>query len=158
MIDTWRVRAAAATGDAKQAARLLARAETEYEHARTGDDNPAWSYWMCRPSRMAETGRAFLDLGDPATAENLLTDGLAALEPGAMRDRVLYLVWIATAQARRHNLDAAADTATTAMDIAIMVESGRCTTLLSNLSTELTPHRTAAPVSAVLDRLNSDHR
>jgi hypothetical protein len=39
---------------------------------------------------MAETGRAFLDLGDPA-AEELLRGGLAALEPGAIRDRVLYL-------------------------------------------------------------------
>ncbi|MFJ9589511.1 hypothetical protein [Streptomyces acidicola] len=56
-----------------------------------------------------------------------------------MRDRVLYLTWIATAQARRHDLDAAADTATRAMDIATMVESGRCTTLLTNLATELTP-------------------
>lgn len=48
MIDTWRVRATAAVGDAKQAARLLAQAEAEYERARTGDDDPAWAYWMCQ--------------------------------------------------------------------------------------------------------------
>ncbi|MGY3056105.1 hypothetical protein ACVWZD_000349 [Streptomyces sp. TE3672] len=157
MIDTWRVRATAATGDAKQAARLLVQAETEYERARTGDDNPDWAYWMCRPSHMAETGRAFLDLGDPTTAESLLSDGLDSLEPGAMRDRVLYLTWIATAQARRHDLDAAAETATTAMDIAAVVESGRCTTLLAALAAELEPHRAARPVGTVLDRLSSDH-
>ncbi|MER6145527.1 hypothetical protein ABT174_36820 [Streptomyces sparsogenes] len=40
MIDTWRVRATAATGDAKQAARLIAQAEAEYDRARTGDDYP----------------------------------------------------------------------------------------------------------------------
>ncbi|MFL4910741.1 transcriptional regulator [Streptomyces sp. MMS24-I2-30] len=156
MIDTWRVRATAATGDAKQAARLLVQAETEYERARAGDDNPPWAYWMCRPSHMAETGRAFLDLGDPATAEGLLTDGLAALEPGAMRDRVLYLTWIATAQARRRDLDAAAETAATAMDTADLVESGRCTTLLSDLAGELEPHRAAHPVGAVLDRMGNN--
>ncbi|MET9297550.1 hypothetical protein [Streptomyces sp. NPDC003077] len=155
MIDTWRVRATAATGDAKQAARLLAQAESEYERARAGDDNPTWAYWMCRPSHMAETGRAFLDLGKPTTAESLLTDGLSALEPLAVRDRVLYLTWIATAQARRRDLDAAAETATTAMDIADLIESGRCTTLLSDLATELKPHRAAQPVGTVLDRLGS---
>lgn len=158
MIDTWRVRATAATGDARQAAHLLHQAETEFERASNGDTNPAWAYWMCRPSHMAETGRAFLDLGDPATAETLLGDGLAALEPGAMRDRVLYLTWIATAQARQHQLDAAAHTATAALETAAMVESGRCTTLLADLATELAPHRTAAPVSAVLDRLNDTAR
>ncbi|MFE7462582.1 transcriptional regulator [Streptomyces sp. NPDC057499] len=158
MIDTWRVRATAATGDAKQAARLLNQAEAEFDRARTGDTNPAWAYWMCRPSHMAETGRAFLDLGDPATAETLLSDGLAALEPSAQRDRVLYLVWIATSQARRRDLDAAAHTATAALDIAAMVESGRCTTLLTDLATELAPYRAAAPVGAVLDRLNSSDR
>ncbi|CAK7288458.1 transcriptional regulator [Streptomyces misionensis] len=157
MIDTWRVRATAATGDAKQAAHLLAQAESAFERSRAGDDNPAWAYWMCRPSHMAETGRAFLDLGDPATAESLLADGLAALKPGAMRDRVLYLTWIATAQARHGDLDAAAETATTAMDIAAAIESGRCTTLLADLAGELEPHRAAHPIGAVLDRLDSDH-
>ncbi|MFG2586356.1 hypothetical protein [Streptomyces malaysiensis] len=48
------------------------------------------------------------------------------------------------------------DTATTAMDIAATIESGRCTTLLTDLATELTPHRTAAPVGAVLDRLSAE--
>lgn len=153
MIDTWRVRATAATGDARQAARLLAQAETEYERARAGDDNPAWAYWMCRPSHMAETGRAFLDLGEPATAESLLSDGLAALEPGAMRDRVLYLTWIATAQARRRELDAAAHTATEALDVASMVESGRCTSLLTGLAAELEPHRSAHQIGPVIERL-----
>lgn len=156
MIDTWRVRATAATGDTREAARLLAQAESEYERAHTGDDNPDWAYWMCRPSHMAETGRAFLDLGDPATAETLLSDGLAALEPGARRDRVLYLTWIATAQARRRDLDGAADTATAAMDTAALVESGRCTTLLSDLAGELEPHRAAHSVSSILDRLGSE--
>ncbi|GLF98849.1 transcriptional regulator [Streptomyces yaizuensis] len=105
MITIWQVRAAAATGDARHAARLLARAETEYERSRTGDTNPAWSYWMVRPSLMAETGRAFLGLGDPATAEQLLTDGLNALAPEAHRDRVLYYAWIATAHVRGGHSD-----------------------------------------------------
>ncbi|MEE1798096.1 transcriptional regulator [Streptomyces sp. JV176] len=155
MIDTWRVRAAAASGDARQAVRLLQQAETEFERARAGDTNPAWAYWMCRPSHMAETGRAFLDLGDPVTAETLLSDGLAGLKPGEQRDRVLYLTWIATCQARQHNLDAAAHTATAALDSADRVESGRCTALLTSLAAELTPHQDAASVGIVLERLNA---
>lgn len=154
MIDTWRVRAAAATGDARQAACLLQQAETEFEAARAGDDNPSWAYWMCRPSHMAETGRAFIDLGDPA-AEELLRGGLAALEPGAIRDRVLYLTWIATAQARRHDLDAATQTAGTALDTAAAIESGRCASLLGELAAELAPHRAYRPVNTVIDRISS---
>lgn len=155
MVDTWRVRATAAAGDARQAARLLQQAETEFDSTRAGDANPAWAYWMCRPTHMAETGRAFLDLGDPATAEQLLHGGLAALEPGAIRDRVLYLTWIATAQARRRDLDAAAATAATALDAAAAVESGRCGSLLDDLAAELAPHRAYGPVSTVIDRISS---
>jgi tetratricopeptide (TPR) repeat protein len=155
MIDTWRVRATAAAGDTRQAVCLLQQAEAEFEADRAGDENPAWAYWMCRPTHMAETGRAFLDLGDPATAEELLSGGLTALEPGAMRDRVLYLTWIATAQTRQRDLDAAAGTAATALDAAAAVESGRCNSLLDNLAAELTPHRAYRPVSAILDRIGS---
>ena len=154
MIDTWRVRATAATGDAKQTARLLHQAETEFERANTADTNPAWAYWMCRPSHMAETGKSFLDVNAPATAETLLSDGLAALDPHATRDRVLYLTWIAISQTRQHDLDAAAHTAIAALDAASMIESGRCTTVLASLATELTPHRAITQVGAALDRLN----
>ncbi|MFJ4689483.1 transcriptional regulator [Streptomyces sp. NPDC088789] len=157
MVTTWEVRAAAATGDSRHAARLLARAETEYERSRTGDDNPAWSYWMVRPSHMAETGRAFLDLGDPTTAEQLLTDGLTALSPEAHRDRVLYQVWIATARVRRGRLDAAAHATIQALDTVRSVESGRCATLLTGLATELTPHRASRPIHAVLEHLEPAH-
>ncbi|WP_330481480.1 transcriptional regulator [Streptomyces sp. NBC_00724] len=155
MIDTWRVRAAAAEGDAAGAARFLMTAEKEFDHAQQGDENPPWAYWMCRPSHMAETGRAFLDLGEPATAETLLTEGLQALPKGATRDRILYLTWIATAQARQQSLDAAADTASTALDLAPLVDSGRCSNLLDDLSRELSPHSKSSQVASVLERLRS---
>lgn len=155
MIDAWRVRAAAATGDARQAAILLNQADAEYERSQSGDENPAWAYWMCRPSHMAETGRAFLDLGDPAAAARLLSEGESALDAGATRDRVLYLVWIATAEARRRNLDAAADAATRALDVAAVVESGRCESLLADLSGELQAHRPSPAIGHVVDRLDA---
>ncbi|MER6913897.1 transcriptional regulator [Streptomyces sp. NPDC000594] len=154
MITTWQVRGAAATGDARQAAHLLAQAETEYERSRTGDDNPAWAYWMVRPTHMAETGRAFLDLGEPATAEQLLTDGLTALAPEAHRDRVLYHVWIATARVRRGQLDAAAHATTQALNAARVVESGRCASLLTHLATELAPHRASRLVRTALEQID----
>jgi len=155
MIDTWRVRATAALGDGQQAAQLLRQAETEYERAVVGDEDPAWAYWMCRPSHMAETGRAFLDLDDPATAEGLLTEGLASLDQGATRDRVLYLVWISTAQARRRELDAAAISAGEALDAAAIVESGRCDDLLGELASELRPHSAESAIGDVLDRVGT---
>jgi hypothetical protein len=43
MIDTWRVRATAAAGDAREAAGPLHQPETEFEHARPGDAHPAWA-------------------------------------------------------------------------------------------------------------------
>ncbi|MFF3730751.1 transcriptional regulator [Streptomyces sp. NPDC002476] len=158
MIDTWRVRAAAAEGDSAAAARHLLQAEHEYERARQGDENPPWAYWMVRPTHMAETGRAFLDLGDPVTAEKLLTEGIAALPATALRDRILYLVWIATAQARQHALDTAATTAHAALDLAPHVSSGRCADLFSDMAAELKPHLTDPGIADVIDRLNTPQR
>ncbi|MET9550354.1 hypothetical protein ABZY36_34385 [Streptomyces sp. NPDC006627] len=74
---------------------------------------------------------------------------------GAMCDRGLCLTWIATAQARRRDLDAAAVTAAQALDVAAMVESGRCTSLLTDLAADLEPYRAARPVTAALERLAS---
>lgn len=155
MVDTWSVRAAAVRGDTAGAARLLLQAEKEFDRVRPGDEDPPWAYWMCRPSHMAETGRAFLDLGDPATAEAMLTEGLQALPAEAVRDRVLYLTWITTAQARQHALDAATVTAGAALDLTPLVESGRCADMLNELIVELTPHRSVSQVAEVLDRLNA---
>ncbi|MFB8120670.1 transcriptional regulator [Streptomyces sp. NPDC055962] len=155
MVDTWRVRAAAAKGDAKSAARLLLQAEAEFERARPSDEDPPWAYWMCRPSHMAETGRAFLDLNDAVTAEALLTEGVQALPAEAVRDRVLYLTWITTAQARQHALDAAVTTASTALDLTPLVDSGRCADMLNEMAAELAPHRSVPQVADVLDRLHA---
>ncbi|MEW1550535.1 hypothetical protein [Streptomyces tsukubensis] len=94
---------------------------------------------------MAETGRAFLDLGDPAAAEQLLAGGLTALAPEAHRDRILYHVWIACARTRRGRFDAAHATIQV-LNAVRAVESSRCTLLLTDLATELALHRASRPV------------
>ncbi|MFF8029635.1 hypothetical protein ACFZDJ_53285 [Streptomyces sp. NPDC007896] len=53
----------------------------------------------------------------------------------------------------RRDFDAAAATTKT-LDGATMVESGRCASLLTDLATELDPHRAARPVGAALDRFD----
>jgi transcriptional regulator with XRE-family HTH domain len=97
MLLAWQVRPQSLIGDHRRATRLLDQADHLWDH-RTQADDPAWIYWMCRPSLTAEVGMAFLAMHQPARAERLLTDGVDLLAPDMGRNRLLYLIAIARAR------------------------------------------------------------
>jgi tetratricopeptide (TPR) repeat protein len=147
----WAISAWALVGDGRQAARNLLQGDKLWD-LRNPQDDPDWLYWMVRPSENPEAGEAFLRLGQPRTAEQLLTAGLDALPRDFDRDRGLYLMRIAHAQlAQRGRLDEAVATASRAADLVDGIESPRAQELMSDFLARLP--RDVPEVRALLEQL-----
>ncbi|SDI49795.1 hypothetical protein SAMN05421505_1605 [Sinosporangium album] len=138
MLDAWQVRAHAAAGEAAQALKALARADAHWER-RDPDEDPAWAYWMRRPSHTIEVGLGFVGLGRTDTAVRLLEEGQAGRSLDYTRDTALGLTAIASAQAEQGDLNGALENAGRAADLMATVDSSRVTDLLQSFSRRL-PH------------------
>lgn len=124
MLDAWQVRAHAKLGQRTQAARALGRAETHWERRRPEDD-PAWIYWMRRPSTMIETNLALLELGRPAEVPRNLSSWVDLDRDEYPRDHALALTVVGTAQIDLGEPDAAVATGRRALRLLRSVDSGR---------------------------------
>jgi hypothetical protein len=78
-----------------------------YEARSPGIDEPEWVYWLDRNEIDIMAGRCLIELGDPASAEPLITHAVADYTPEHAREVALYRTWIAEAHARSGELDAA---------------------------------------------------
>lgn len=136
MLDAWQVRAHAITGESGQAARALARADEHWEQRRPEDD-PPWIYWMQRPSLTIEVGMAFLTLGQAATAERFLIEGMEQGTAGYGRDRVLALAALAAARLAQGELDGALTAGREAAESAAEIDSSRVVDQLHAFTTRL---------------------
>jgi tetratricopeptide (TPR) repeat protein len=145
MLDAWQVRAHAVLGQPREAARLLKRADELWER-RVPSDDPAWIYWMTRPSLTAEAGLAFLALGQSQTSERLLVDGLTALSADSQRDRILYLGGIAEARLAQHGgVDGALEAASEAVALASSLGSSRAADQLGEFAARVMSRYPGAP-------------
>jgi tetratricopeptide (TPR) repeat protein len=145
MLDAWQVRAHAAVGEGREAARLLSRADELWE-CRVPDDDPAWIYLLTQPSLTAEAGLAFLALGQAKVAEQLLSEGLEALPPDSQRDRILYLTRIASARlAQRGGVEGALEAAGEAVRLACTLDSARAMDQLHEFAARVTALHPGAP-------------
>jgi len=151
MLAAWQARAHAVVGDARRSARTLREADDLFDGDHREDD-PAWLYWMCRPSLTAEAGRGFLLLGQPDTAAELLTEGTVALASDASRDRVLYLASLAEARIQERDIEHACAHAGEALSLAADLQSQRCMDLVTEVRDRLTEHRSVPQVGDFLDR------
>ncbi|MBF8187514.1 hypothetical protein ITP53_17590 [Nonomuraea sp. K274] len=124
MLDAWQVRAHAVAGESHQALRLLSRADLHWEH-RDPDEDPAWIYWMRRPSTTIEVGMALVEIGQPATAVQMLEEGMVERTEDYVRDTALGMAAIADAQLGHKNLDGALDTARRAAELVARIGSNR---------------------------------
>jgi hypothetical protein len=143
MLDAWQVRAHAAAGEARQAMRVLTRADAHWER-RDPEEDPAWAYWMRRPSHTIEVGLGFVGLGRSDIAVRLLEEGQAGRSLDYTRDTALGLTAIAGAQLEQGEIDGALDNAGRAADLMATVDSSRVTDVLQSFSQRL-PH---GPVQA----------
>ncbi len=137
LLDAWQVTPYALLGEQQEASHRLNRADDLYDRRRPEND-PAWLYWMFRPSHNPESGRAFLTMAEPRTAERLLTEGLDKVPADFPRDRQLYLIGIAEArQAQPKRLDEAVHAATQALRTSPDLDSPRARERLMQFANQL---------------------
>jgi len=111
----------AAMGDTKTCLRTLDRAEVAIGQTRPEED-PAWMYRFDRIRFAAVAGCCYRRLGELATAERMLGDALAALEPWCTRRRAEVLLELAYVKADQRDIDRAGRLA--AESLAAALEAG----------------------------------
>lgn len=131
-------RALAQCGELDGCARALDEAHHAYA-ARTKptDSAPAWAYWISEAVITADAGRAWLEAGKPQAAEPLLDRGLSMLGNEQPRNRLLHGISLTQSRLDMHEVDAAVDAATSALDLVRTVDSARVRQRLARLRTEL---------------------
>jgi tetratricopeptide (TPR) repeat protein len=126
MLRSWlsglEAQALAAQGDAGPCAAALRRAEHALEQARPGED-PPWFDSFDRLRHLALAGDCYLRLGKRRTAEQLLDEALAALEPTRSRRRSEVLLSLAEVHRQRSDIDAACGHAVDSLNAALEASS-----------------------------------
>lgn len=114
--------------------RALDQVGDVYEHRSTDVDEPEWVYWLDRKEIDVMAGRCLIELGDPTTAEPLLSGAIAAYTPDHAREVALYQTWLAESYARTGVVDAARDTLNRARKTAWGVNSTRLDARLDDVA------------------------
>lgn len=151
-VRTTEAQAFAMAGDAAGFRRALHGAEGAISRGRA-DGAPQWARYFT-PAHWAGTAvRGFrdLDLARDALEHEDLALSINGANP---RTRALHGALLATVHVAEGNVDRAVELATVALDATGGVQSERLTRRLATLQRRLLPHRTAAGVADVLDRIN----
>ena len=112
MLDTWQVRAKALQGEHPEAQLLLNCADNHWGARKDGDD-PDHVHWTPQSTLTAEAVATMRRLRH---AEQILSVGLAALDPASARDRNICLIQLAETQHAAGRLDEAVDSRSRAVD------------------------------------------
>lgn len=130
---------AAAPTPARSAA-LRALHAAEHDLARAGTDRPSWCAWMSEADLAVDTGQTLLDLGDTRPAYQLLTQGEDLLPAARDKTRGIFLAYQAANHLAHRDLERAAHTATTALELARRTHAPRCEQLVQRLTPAFRPH------------------
>jgi transcriptional regulator with XRE-family HTH domain len=117
--------ASARARDRDGARRALDAVDDAYAERSPGIGEPEWVYWLDRKEIDVMAGRCLIELGDPVSAEPLLSDAIAAYAPEHAREVALYRTWLAESYARAGVLDAARSTINDARTTADAMNSAR---------------------------------
>jgi transcriptional regulator with XRE-family HTH domain len=121
-----RVAWASARGrDRDGARRALDAVDDSYEARTPGIGEPEWVYWLDRNEIDVMAGRCLIELGDPVSAEPLLSNAISGYAPEHAREVALYRTWLSESYARAGMLDAARSTINRARKAANKVNSAR---------------------------------
>ena len=71
-----------------------------YEERADGTEEPEWVYWLDRKEIDVMAGRCLIELGDPLSAQPLLSAAIAAYTPEHAREVALYQTWLAESYGR----------------------------------------------------------
>ncbi|WP_083935896.1 helix-turn-helix domain-containing protein [Saccharomonospora halophila] len=113
--------------------RALDAVDEAYERRSAGAAEPEWVYWLDRNEIDVMAGRCLIELGDPVTAEPLLSGALAAYTPEHAREVALYRTWLAESCARAGVFDAARTTLDHARGAATEASSTRLDTRIAEV-------------------------
>lgn len=150
---TLESRAHAALGDVRAAVHAID--EAERWHARIDLSNePQWAAFIDEGYIMGELANSLRDLGDGAEAEVFAFRSIAACRAqGRPRRASLSYAALAESHVQRRDVEAAADAAGRALELAKGVPSIRCTIALDAVRDRLEPHADNAAVGDFMDRL-----
>jgi transcriptional regulator with XRE-family HTH domain len=117
--------ASARARDRDGARRALDAVDDSYEARTPGIGEPEWVYWLDRNEIDVMAGRCLIELGDPVSAEPLLSNAISEYAPEHAREVALYRTWLAESYARAGMFDAAQSTINRARTAANEVHSAR---------------------------------
>ncbi|HZH27338.1 MAG TPA: hypothetical protein VEY95_09155 [Azospirillaceae bacterium] len=132
LLDVRLARACAVLQDRQGTQRALASAETELERIRPRE-TPLVVSWMSMADVNADTGRCWLDLGEPGRAATAIDAGLSKLQPHRTRTMAVFLTYRAEGALHSRDASAAAVDARAALDTALDSGAARCVDLVSAL-------------------------
>ncbi|MFC1421518.1 hypothetical protein [Streptacidiphilus cavernicola] len=129
--------------------------EAEQHFARIGpaDEDPAWVHYFDQTKLTVDTGIALGQLGDADAAEPLIHQALRREPETNLRGKAFHSFWLAKTQLQRRQVEAACDTATEALELALAVDSPRITGHLHEIRPLLTPYHSFRPVLELEERL-----
>jgi tetratricopeptide (TPR) repeat protein len=136
----------ARAGDRRQTERALAAVETEYAH-RAPDEDPEWVYWLNEDEIDIMAARCHVELGAADRAVPLLSRALGRYDERMTREFALYLSWLAEAQVMLGEVDEAAATASTALELTARTTSARSDDRVALLRRKLHPYRNVRAVA-----------
>ena len=151
---TGQAYAFATLGDGSSCTAALSQARTQIERL-TPAAEPSWLYWVNPANMTSEVGNALRQLGHAEQAVMVLENGIAMFDDSLPRGRLGYLIHLADTLIRpgkQRDLDAAADRALEAIELAENLDSTRCVGLIRNLYHQMTPHATVPAVGDFLER------
>lgn len=152
--DLWalQARAHASLGESREAAHAVAQSELAFERVHR-DDEPEWARFIDTAYLTGEWANAFGDIARPTESTRFARHSAAAARhQNRARRGALSQATLARAALTSGNLDVAIDNAHRALDLAITVQSSRCTHAITDLRTRLQPFHTVALARDFNDR------
>ncbi|MGH3814093.1 MAG: hypothetical protein ACRDUV_16845, partial [Pseudonocardiaceae bacterium] len=133
----------------------ISQARTQVELLKP-DDDPSWLYWLDPAAITVTAGSCLLQLGQAERAVAMLNEGIAQFGESFVRDRQIYITYLADALVRpgkQRDLDAAAGLGMQSIDLAESLDSARGTGLLRDLYFQMKPHGEVPAVRDFLERV-----
>lgn len=139
----------AALTDLDRAAELLDAADREQ-----GGD-PEWVYWFDESELLGARASTYLDLGQPAQAEDVFVETAALFPPDRLRTHALFVARRADAQWRQGDPERACATGHEALDLVEEISSHRAAGPLRELAEQMAGSADLPDVRALRERVSA---
>ncbi|UVS80773.1 helix-turn-helix transcriptional regulator [Actinokineospora sp. UTMC 2448] len=117
--------ASARSRDREGTRRALDAVDDVYERRSPSIEEPEWVYWVNRDEIAVMAGRCMVELGDPRNAAPLLSAVIEKYPAEHVRERALYMSWLAESYARAGDRGAANEVIARARALADSAQSTR---------------------------------